>query len=207
MIVYYRINPNGMETQVMVTRRKDDEKQQSIKDAVVQLILEEGFQGASISKIARVAGVSPATVYIYYDSKDAMLKDIYQEYADDTVRYLLRCVRPGMDGEEIIAQLIRQYYFYIVQNREVFYFIEQFSTCPALCNGCGETQGPAYLNRLLTELKQRRVLNDYDNDNLYAILFSPVKAIACRDCGCGDEAMTRLNELIGIVQRALLRGL
>ena len=49
-------------------RRKDDEKQRCIKNAVVQLILEEGFQGASVSKIAKSAGVSPATVYIYYDT-------------------------------------------------------------------------------------------------------------------------------------------
>lgn len=192
---------------MILTRRKDDEKQQNIKNAVVQLILEEGFQGASISKIARAAGVSPATVYIYYDNKDAMLRDIYREYADDTVRYLLACVQPGMDGGEIIAELIRQYYFFIIRNQEIFYFIEQFSACPALCAGCGGAREPAYLNRLLNELKRRRILNDYDNDNLYAVLFSPVKAIACRGGGCSDDAMNRLNELIGIVQRALLRGL
>ena len=45
-------------------RRKDDRKQESIKQALLKLILSEGLQGASIAKIAREAGVSPATVYI-----------------------------------------------------------------------------------------------------------------------------------------------
>ncbi len=45
-------------------RKRDDEKEKSIKEAVIKLILEEGFHGTSISKIAKVAGVSPATVYI-----------------------------------------------------------------------------------------------------------------------------------------------
>ncbi|MCR4894101.1 MAG: TetR/AcrR family transcriptional regulator, partial [Eubacteriales bacterium] len=42
-------------------RTKDPDKQKRIKDAVVELILREGIDGASVSKIAREAGVSPAT--------------------------------------------------------------------------------------------------------------------------------------------------
>ena len=34
-------------------RRKDDEKAQRIKEAVASLMLEEGWSGTSISKIAR----------------------------------------------------------------------------------------------------------------------------------------------------------
>ena len=64
-------------------RKKDDEKQKRIKNAVMHLILEQGFAGTSISKIAREAGVSPATVYIYYENKEEMLKDIYIEYSEE----------------------------------------------------------------------------------------------------------------------------
>ena len=46
-------------------RKKDDEKEQRIKEAVASLMLEEGWSGTSISKIARKAEVSPATVYTY----------------------------------------------------------------------------------------------------------------------------------------------
>ena len=51
-------------------RRKDDEKEQRIRHAVIELMLQEGFNGTSIAKIARLAGVSPATVYIYYENKE-----------------------------------------------------------------------------------------------------------------------------------------
>ncbi len=185
------------------TRKKDDEKQRNIKNAVVRLILEEGFQGASISKIARSAGVSPATVYIYYDSKEAMIQDIYQECFADAVHYLLECVRPGMSGEEAVAQLVRRYYQYIVRNREVFCFMEQFDTCPALCSGCRAERGPAYVTRLLAELKKKHILGDFDPDNLYAILFSPVKQIACHS-GSGEPPEDRLDELIRMIQKAVM---
>ncbi|WP_018306539.1 TetR/AcrR family transcriptional regulator [Desulfitobacterium hafniense] len=186
-------------------RKKDDEKQRCIKNAVVQLILEEGFQGTSISKIAKAAGVSPATVYIYYENKDAMLRDIYQEYAEDTIQYLLQCLSPNMAGEEIIAKLIRRYYFFIVENKEVFHFIEQFSACPVLHSSCGSMKGPADLNQLLADLKKQQILNDFNNDNLYAILFSPVKMIAIKTCDSENTAMERLNELIYIIQKALIK--
>ncbi len=52
-------------------------------------MLEEGFHGTSISKIARKAEVSPATVYIYYESKEDMLQNIYLEYSEEVYDYLL----------------------------------------------------------------------------------------------------------------------
>jgi len=82
-------------------RRRDDDKERRIKEAVVQLILEEGWNGASISKIARLAEVSPSTVYVYYDSKEEMLQDIYREYSEDVFDFLLRGIRPGMRPEQI----------------------------------------------------------------------------------------------------------
>lgn len=186
-------------------RKRDDEKQRCIKNAVVRLILEEGFQGASISKIARTAGVSPATVYIYYENKEAMLREIYLEYTEVRIQYLLQYISPSMAGEEIIAQLIRRYYHFIREHNEVFHFIEQFSACPVLQSSCGSMQGPAALNQLLTDLKKRQILNNYNNDNLYAILFSPVKTIAIIACEPENIAMKRLNELIYIIQKALIK--
>jgi AcrR family transcriptional regulator len=187
-------------------RRKDDEKQSCIKNAVVQLILEEGFQGASISKIAKVAGVSPATVYIYYENKDAMLREIYQEYAEDMFQYVLKHLSPNMGGDEIIAELIRRYYCYIVENNEVFHFIEQYSSCPILHSSCGMIKGPEELNQLLTDLKNRQIFNNYNNDNLYAILFSPVKMIAIKTCKSENTATERLDELVYMIQKLFLKN-
>ena len=71
-------------------RKRDDEKEKSIKAAVVKLTLEEGFHGTSISKIAKAAGVSPATVYTYFDSKEIMLQVIYREYGLTVENVLVR---------------------------------------------------------------------------------------------------------------------
>jgi AcrR family transcriptional regulator len=88
-------------------RQKDEEKKESIKQAVIKLILEQGFHGASIAKIAREAGVSPATVYIYYANKDDMLREIYEEYADQAYFYLLGIINSNMSGKELIDTMVR----------------------------------------------------------------------------------------------------
>ncbi|EUJ29992.1 TetR/AcrR family transcriptional regulator [Listeria grayi] len=58
-------------------RIKDEAKVTAISQAVFQITKQEGLNNASISKIAKLAGVSPATVYIYYQDKSDMLSKIY----------------------------------------------------------------------------------------------------------------------------------
>ena len=129
-------------------RRKDDVKEKSIKEAVIKLILKEGFHGTSISKIAKEAGVSPATVYIYYENKEVMLRDIYIEYSEEIMDYLLSKLNNNTDGLQIVEILVREYYTYIQENDEIFHFVDQFSNCPALSNQCSRN-GMHNLNQLL----------------------------------------------------------
>jgi len=185
-------------------RKKDDEKEKSIKAAVIQLILQEGFHGTSISKIAKAAGVSPATVYIYFENKEVMLQDIYSEYSEEIFEYLLNRVHREMRGQQLIEVLVRSYYNYIRENKEIFSFVEQFSTCPSLASNCEETKGIKNINHLILEMKSNQLIKDYSNDNLIAIMFYPVKAIALNNRKSEAEKSDLLQEMIRIIQDALL---
>lgn len=191
-------------TEVILLRRRDDEKEKCIKEAVIKLILEQGFHGTSISKIAKEAGVSPATLYIYYENKEVMFQDIYREYSEEIFDYLLSKLNNGMGGEQLIEILLRAYYTYIQENEEIFHFVDQFSSCPALASQCLERKGIVSLNNLLEEMKEKRVLKNFQNDNLVAILFFPIKSIAIKQCSGGLEQDELLSEMITIIQDALL---
>jgi len=186
-------------------RKKDDEKEKSIKEAVIKLILQEGFHGTSISKIAKGAGVSPATVYIYFENKEVMLQDIYSEYSEEIFDYLLNRVNQEMRGQQLIEILVRSYYNYIRENKEIYSFVEQFSNCPSLAGGCcAEIKGIYNINNLIAEMKKNQVIRDYSNDNLLAIIFYPVKAIAVNNRKSEAERAELLREMIKIIQDALL---
>ena len=185
-------------------RKKDDEKRNNIKKAVVSIILQQGMNGASISKIAKSAGVSPATVYIYYENKDEMLRDIYNEYAEDIFSHLLCQVDGQMSGEEFINSLIREYYDYIISNEEKYHFVEQFDFCPSLKRGCHSLSGPSKLDAMLTEYIKHGVINDYNTKNIWGMLFYPIKAIANKPCEYYSPE-DQLDEIIMIIQKALLK--
>jgi len=185
-------------------RRRDDEKEQRIKQAVIELILREGFDGTSISKIARIAEVSPATVYIYFDNKEDMLRNIYREYSEEVYGYILQGLSPEMDGADVIAALMRSYYDYMSEHQEIFSFVEQCAHCPTLSGCCTEKKGICRLFSLIQQMKAEGIVRNYSDENLAALLFYPVKAIALDQRTCEEDRQARLEELIRIVQRALL---
>nr|WP_320026185.1 TetR/AcrR family transcriptional regulator [uncultured Acetobacterium sp.] len=185
-------------------RKRDDEKEKSIKEAVIKLTLAEGFHGTSISKIAKMAGVSPATVYTYFDSKEIMLQVIYREYSEEICHFVLSRVHYGMDERQLIEALIRSYYDYIQENQEIFSFIDQFSNSPSLVGGCSEIEGFFKIKMMITDLKQREIIKDYHHENVLAMIVHPVKSIAVSSSKTKAERAELLNEMIGMIQETLL---
>ena len=187
---------------VIALRTKDLDKQQRIKEALVQLILREGMQGASISKIAREARVSPATIYVYYESKDEMLSDVFQEYARQSYRYLMRRVRPDMDGAQFIDALVRGYYAYSVEHEEVFSFVEQCSRCPTLSDTVDQRACCCEILDLIHQYQDRGQVRRYSDVSLAAVLFSPVRSLAMKQGGADRDV--QLAELVQMLQDTLL---
>lgn len=60
-------------------RTIDQSKVLRLKEAVFVITRDEGVASASIAKIAKMAGLSPATAYVYYQDKTDMLSQIYLE--------------------------------------------------------------------------------------------------------------------------------
>lgn len=67
-----------MKSEDKKTKRKEDVKK-TILDAAKKLFVEEGYQSASIRKIAAEIGVSPTTIYLYYKDKSDIAYALHQE--------------------------------------------------------------------------------------------------------------------------------
>lgn len=185
-------------------RRKDDEKAQRIKDAVIRVVLEEGFGDASISKIARCAGVSQATVYIYYESKESMLRSIYTECAEELWEYLVLVTGNLRDGRQIIERLVCGYYAFMTEHEELFRFVEQFSSCPALTSSCSEIRGLGKMMGLLQRWEDDGIFKPYHVLNIFSMIFTPVKMLTAGAIVCREDEEALLRELVHIMQEALL---
>ncbi|MEO0386190.1 MAG: TetR/AcrR family transcriptional regulator [Pseudomonadota bacterium] len=70
-----------------------DEKRQLILDRAAQLFASEGFDRASVSRVAKACAISKANIYHYYPSKDEILFDILDKY--------LRALRDRIVGMDL----------------------------------------------------------------------------------------------------------
>lgn len=82
----------------------------SLKDnilaAIAQVLAEEGYQGLTISRVAKAAGVSTATVYRRWPTKQAMFFDAIRLWRDDLTPQIDTGSFAG-DVDELIAARIR----------------------------------------------------------------------------------------------------
>jgi AcrR family transcriptional regulator len=63
----------------MAIRQKCDKKRAALLKATLKLVNNSGFHDAPMSKIAKIAGVSPATIYIYFENKQDLINQLYLE--------------------------------------------------------------------------------------------------------------------------------
>ena len=64
-------------------RTRDEVKEAAIRKKAMMLIVQEGFDGLSMHKLAKAAGVSVATIYIYYRDREDLILSLCRE---ETIR-------------------------------------------------------------------------------------------------------------------------
>lgn len=186
-------------------RTRDYDKQRRIKESMVRLILRDGLASTSVAKIARDAGVSPATIYVYYDSKEAMLAEVFRECSRETYVYLKQQLSPEMDGRELIRSIVQGYYTYTVDHEAMFSFVEQCSRCPGVAEEFAEEECFCGIFDLIHEYQRRGILRQYSDQNVAAVLLAPVKFIAMNRSCSGRNIDEQLSELVQMLQLLLVQ--
>src|SRR5271155_6174846 len=77
-------------------------KRRQILDGSRRVFLAAGFDGASMNDIARVAGVSKGTLYVYFDSKERLFEALIREGRKQQAERLVFPGDPG-DARELLG--------------------------------------------------------------------------------------------------------
>ncbi|MEA3316928.1 MAG: TetR/AcrR family transcriptional regulator [Bacteroidota bacterium] len=83
----------------------DETKMQRIKDATIELVVEKNYGGASISAIAKKAGVAEGYLYRYYSSKHDLILDLLYSRINFLIERLESLLDTCTDIKTIIKQL------------------------------------------------------------------------------------------------------
>lgn len=111
-------------------RIKDLEKERAVRREAMALVVKHGFDGLSMHKLARAAGVSPATVYIYFRDREDLILKIYEEVSTDMFEATLKGFDPEMDFEEGLRIQWFNRARYLLKKPTETHFMEQIRFSP-----------------------------------------------------------------------------
>ena len=111
-------------------RTRDINKENTIREKAIAMIVKEGLDGFSMQKLAKAAGVSPATLYIYYKDRDDLITQLATSVSHRLIETSLKGLHPKMsfaDGMQI--QWKNRMEFFLTHPLDVE-FIEQIRYTP-----------------------------------------------------------------------------
>src|SRR5262245_28213499 len=77
-------------------RTRDPVKERNLRKRALDMVVRKGFDGFSMQKLARAAGVSPATIYIYFKDKEDLILKLHAEEMSKMAAYTLDGFDPAM---------------------------------------------------------------------------------------------------------------
>lgn len=100
--------------------REKEERRSLILAKAKDLILERGIDALSMQEIADASELSKATLYLYFQSKEAILKEILSESSSAFVEYVESRISPESTGIEALRTLWASYMSLYGESHEVF---------------------------------------------------------------------------------------
>ena len=157
-------------------RNRDENKELAIRQEAIKMIVETGLDGFSVQKLAKAAGVSPATIYIYYKDKDDLVLQLCYEVSNRMLEDSLKNFDPDMPFEEgLKIQWLNRSAFFINNPLEV-QFIEHLrytqiyhKVAEMLTNNFKEVMGKFVSNAI-----QRKELVELPFEVYWSVAFAPL---------------------------------
>jgi AcrR family transcriptional regulator len=84
-------------------------KRRQILEGARQVFLASGFDGASMGEIAKAAGVSKGTLYVYFDSKESLFAALTTEEKQGLAEVLFKLSADDPDVRSVLSQLGHTY--------------------------------------------------------------------------------------------------
>ncbi|HTL09546.1 MAG TPA: TetR/AcrR family transcriptional regulator [Chitinophagaceae bacterium] len=111
-------------------RTRDDNKIQAIRAHAVEMIVKQGFDGFSMQKLAKAAGVSPATLYIYYKDREDLIMQLWAASFSAMATATLKNFDPSMSFSEGLRVQWLNRAKYCLKYPQEMQFMEQLRHSP-----------------------------------------------------------------------------
>jgi len=160
----------------MAQLQKSIDKRNALIKATIELVNNNGFHATSMSKIAKMANVSPATIYLYFENKQDLVNKTYLQVKEAYTKYAFANYNEEMsviEGFEIIWKQIADFKFKECENA---LFLSQCDNTPMIDEPILQ-EGIKHLQPLLDlweRGKKEGIIKPMSNYLLYAYAINPL---------------------------------
>jgi AcrR family transcriptional regulator len=157
-------------------RVRDESKVESLLDEALSMVVQEGFDGLSMQKLARAAGVSPATIYIYFQDRDDLLLKLLRRERDKFFAYIFQGFDPEMDFATGLTVQWKNRARYVIEHSDEAHFMEHFTFTPLYvrCRGEKNPVFKAGMKRFLEKAIANKELVDMSLEVYWSVAFAPL---------------------------------
>jgi AcrR family transcriptional regulator len=160
----------------MAKLQKSIDKRNALIKATIDLVNNNGFHATPMSKIAKMANVSPATIYLYFENKQDLVNKTYIEVKAEYTKYAFETYNKNMPvvaGFELIWKRIADFKLNECENAM---FLAQCDNTPMI-DEASRQEGIMHLQPLLDlweRGKKEGIIKPISDYLLYAYAINPL---------------------------------
>ena len=160
----------------MAQLQKSIEKRESLIKATIDLVNNNGFHATPMSKIAKMAGVSPATIYLYFENKQDLVNKTYIEVKQKYTDYAFKTYNVSMSVEKGFETIWKRIADFKLKECDNAMFLAQCDNTPII-DEPSIKEGIKHLQPLLDlweRGKKEGVIKPISDYLLYAYAINPL---------------------------------
>ncbi len=163
-------------------RSKLKDKERAVLEATLELINNSGFHAASMAKIAKMANVAPATIYLYFENKQDLINKLYVYIKSEMSAYAFQNYNEKLSVKEGFKLIWNNIADYKITHIKEAIFLSNCDISPMVDEDTKD-KGLQYLKPLADLCKRGQnegVLKDCSLYLLYAFSINPLSYLIAK---------------------------
>ncbi len=153
---------------------KDESKRMAIVSKTIDIVFDKGFAGVKMAELARLVGVSPSTLYVYYKNKEDLIVSIAIALIKDVSSNSTNEVKEELPFKLKLKAVWYYWLDFSINHSKEMSFLQQVKQSPyySLVPSEIKDEKAQMANSLLDLGKKEGLIKDVDNDILSAVIGS-----------------------------------
>jgi AcrR family transcriptional regulator len=162
-------------------RTKDTHKVEIIFKASLKLIRKEGIAGVTMSKLAAKAGMATGTLYIYFRSKEELLRKLYERLNQESAARFMKGYDTGQPFHPGLKLVWLNYLKHRIEHHDESVFLEQYYRSPYISGDelqMAESMKEPVLEMIRRGKTEKLIREDVDDEMLFLAMLGFIRELA-----------------------------